>query len=249
MIQKFSKNTFDAIGSYVYVYSDPDTKKTFYVGKGKGNRVFDHLNDNSENEKCLRIQEIRSRGKDPLIEILAHGLDDETALKVEAAAIDLIGIENLTNLQRGHDSSLYGKIEVSMLDARYSHEELSENDITDNVIILKLSKTYHKGMNPTELYDAVRGHWKVDLKSAQKIEFAFAVHDGMILEVYRVVEWFPAHTTFMEREIGKDVENSRYEFIGRIAEESIRRKYKDKSVFQICKKIYREFTYIWGKSK
>ena len=116
MIQKFSKKTSEALGSYVYVYSDPDTKKPFYVGKGKGNRVFDHLNDNSESAKCLRIQEIRSRGKEPLIEILAHGLDDDTALKVEAAAIDLIGIDNLTNIQRGHDSSSYGKIEVSMLD-------------------------------------------------------------------------------------------------------------------------------------
>lgn len=72
-------------------------------------------------------------GKEPIIEILVHGVDEETALKVEAAAIDLIGIENLTNRQRGHHSSVYGKIEVSLLESRYNCEELSLDDFNDNV--------------------------------------------------------------------------------------------------------------------
>lgn len=254
MIQKFSKKTYEALGSYVYVYSDPDTRKPFYVGKGKGNRVFDHLNDNSENEKCLRIQEIRSRGKEPLIEILAHGLDDDTALKVEAAAIDLIGIENLTNIQRGHESSYYGRIEVSMLDARYSHDELNADDIDDNVILIKINKLYRNGMSAAELYDAVRGHWHVNPDNAQKAEYAFAVYDAMVLEVYKIVGWYPANSTFMERtENDPDRDNlsdSRYEFVGRIAEESVRRKYVDKSVSGLYKKgEANPIKYVFGKSR
>ena len=99
MIKNFSPNTINALEYYVYVYSDPDTKEPFYVGKGKGNRVFTHLDEQSENDKVHKINEIRERGEEPIIEILAHGLDNETALKVEAAAIDLIGIKNLTNIQ------------------------------------------------------------------------------------------------------------------------------------------------------
>lgn len=45
-INEFSKETLSKIGYYVYLYSDPDTKEPFYVGKGKGNRVFNHLKVN-----------------------------------------------------------------------------------------------------------------------------------------------------------------------------------------------------------
>ena len=49
-------------GYYVYVYSDPETRRPFYVGKGKGNRVFNHMDDQSENEKVRKINDIKARG-------------------------------------------------------------------------------------------------------------------------------------------------------------------------------------------
>lgn len=39
---------------YVYQYVDPETNKPFYIGKGKDNRMFHHLNetlDNTDNRK------------------------------------------------------------------------------------------------------------------------------------------------------------------------------------------------------
>ena len=60
MMKKFAMKTKEALGYYVYVYSDPDTHKPFYVGKGKGDRVFNHLSDQSESDngvvsfKCSR---------------------------------------------------------------------------------------------------------------------------------------------------------------------------------------------------
>ena len=41
--------------------------------------TFKHLTDNSESNKVYKIQENEKRGKEPIIEILAHGLDEETA--------------------------------------------------------------------------------------------------------------------------------------------------------------------------
>ena len=232
MIKNFSHNTKEELKYYVYVYSDPDTKKPFYVGKGKGNRVFNHLDDESENDKVHKIKEIRERGKEPVIEILAHGLDNDTALKVEAAAIDLIGIKNLTNRQRGHESSTYGKIEVSLLDARYSHEKLKEEDIEDNIILIRINKRYRNDMSPQELYDATRGYWRLNVENAKKADYALSVYEGMVLEVYEIAEWLPALSTFMDRPGKPNPENmkGRYEFVGRIAEDNIRKQFTDKSV-------------------
>ena len=59
MLERFSSKTIKELGYYVYVYSDPDTHKPFYVGKGKANRVFDHLKDTKESEKVKTQEEIK----------------------------------------------------------------------------------------------------------------------------------------------------------------------------------------------
>ena len=41
----FTKEVIDQLQYYVYRLIDPRTGQTFYVGKGKGNRVFAHVND------------------------------------------------------------------------------------------------------------------------------------------------------------------------------------------------------------
>ena len=250
MLKKFTAKTIEALGYYVYVYSDPDTKKPFYVGKGKGNRVFQHLSDQSESDKARKISDIKAKGKEPVIEILAHGLDEITSLKVEAAAIDLIGIENLTNQQRGHESSLFGKIDVSKLNARYMKEELKEEDIVDNVMLIRINKLYHNNMTDIELYEATRGYWKINVDQAKKIDYVLSVYEGMVLEAYEAEEWFPALSTFMNRKecrTAKDLEG-RYEFVGRIADEIIRKRYVDKSVAGLFPfGNANPIKYIWGK--
>jgi len=250
MICKFSHDTIAALGQYVYVYSDPDTKKPFYVGKGTGNRVFSHLKDNSDTDKVRKIKEIRKRGKEPLIEILAHGLDDETALKVEAAAIDLIGIDNLTNIQRGYESGEYGKIEVSLLDARYKCEKLYEDDINDNIMMIRINKLYRNDMSDHELYEATRGYWHASIDEASKVDYVLSVYDGMVLEAYEPIDWFYAGSTFMEREDAATgmINEDRIEFVGRVADEKTRRKYVGKSVNEFFKQGQANpIHYIWGR--
>ncbi len=61
----------------------------------------------------------------------------------------------------------------------------------------------------------------------------------MVLEVYRITEWFPAFSTMMNQHVDEDAKEdlqNRYEFVGTIAPEEIRKKYKDKSVAGIFAK-------------
>ena len=226
--KEFSQNTIKNLGYYVYIYSNPDTKQPFYIGKGKGNRCFNHLFQDNDSEKVAKIQEIIKNGKEPIIEILVHGVDEETALKVEAAAIDLIGIDKLTNVHKGHHASTYGRVDVDELNARYNQKNLNLEDITDDVIMIRINTTYYNGISDFDLYEMTRCCWKVNLNQASKAKYAFSIYDGMIMEVYEIKAWFPAYSTMhnfkqLEETVEKDV--GRYEFIGNVAPEEIRKKY------------------------
>jgi uncharacterized protein len=39
-INKFSSEIIRKLKNYVYIYTDPENNEIFYVGKGKGDRVF-----------------------------------------------------------------------------------------------------------------------------------------------------------------------------------------------------------------
>ncbi len=249
MLRAFSNEAIEKLMYYVYVYSDPDTKEPFYVGKGKGNRVFNHLTDQSETEKVAKIKEILDKGKEPLMEILAHGLDEDTAFKVEAAAIDLIGINHLTNQIRGHKSGEYGKIEVSMLDARYNAESISLEEIRHNVMMIRINNLYRNDLTEVELYDITRGYWRLNPKQAEKVEYVLAVYFGMVVEVYKPILWLPALSTYTTRkDVNPDFAKTRYEFVGKVAEDSIRKNYFNKSVKDLFSPGEQNpIKYIWRK--
>jgi hypothetical protein len=87
------------LGYYVYLYVDPRSGRPFYVGKGRGSRVLAHLSDVGDSGKVRLIREIRASGHEPELEILAHGLPDEgIALKIEAAVMQALGVDDLTNI-------------------------------------------------------------------------------------------------------------------------------------------------------
>ena len=200
--------------AYVYLYIDPRDGKPFYIGKGRGNRLFTHLGDTSENEKVARIAEIREAGLEPQIDILRYGLSDSEARLVEAAAIDLYGKENLTNRMAGFHPGSFGRLTykdvITMLTAK-------EVRVRHKVMLITINRLYRSGMTELELYEATRGAWVVGERRSE-VEYAFAVYQGIVREVYRIEKWHPAGTLSYEtRELGIPRKQPRWEFSGHVA--------------------------------
>lgn len=230
----FSNSVVRELKYYVYIYSNPITNEIFYVGKGKENRVFSHLNDALESKKVAYISDLRSKGLEPKIEILIHGLDDDiTALRVEAAIIDLIGINDLANQKGGYKSALYGRMSIEQINSAYNKQRV---DIIEPSILIRINQAFRYSMSEMELYDYTRGQWKIQPNIAKEAKYGFAIYKGIVQEVYEILNWYEAGKTLNVRKNFKYIERAddaiegRYEFIGNIAPDEIRNKYKYKSV-------------------
>lgn len=218
---KLSQSTIEKLEYYVYLLIDPRTNKTFYVGKGHGNRINHHLigaleENLDEKEKVKTIRSIQSLGLEVGLVILRHGLTEKEAYEIECAMIDFIGVKHLTNLVKGHHSFDKGVMSLSELKIKYEAEEAK---IDVSVVLININKKYDRSMSREELYEATRKDWVVKLSNVQKTKYVFAVYRGIIREVYIANQWLPSQE--ME---------GRYVFVGDVAPEIIRQKYIYKSV-------------------
>jgi hypothetical protein len=149
------------LGYYVYLYVNPIDDSVFYVGKGKSGRALAHLRLNEKKEIAKIIREIRAAGEEPRIELLAHALRNaEAAHRVEAAAIDLIGLGNLANAVRGQGVK-FGRMPIREVVAHYTRRKAN---IREPSILIRINKLYRYGMTDAELYDATRSAWRVGPK-------------------------------------------------------------------------------------
>jgi len=95
---------------YVYGLIDPRMNSIFYIGKGKGKRVFQHLNEKEEihsnTEKLRIIHEIQKEGHEVGYVIIGENLSEDAALLLERLLIYRIGRKifdegHLTNIVPG----------------------------------------------------------------------------------------------------------------------------------------------------
>lgn len=138
----FSNATIATIKSYVYVLTDDDDR-IFYVGKGEGNRVFDHVeevralikydplglltvpeDDETEQDgltpKRSLIAKLLKSNKSPGMYVVREGLTKNEALLIEAVLISVLEWQfkdSLRNSNAGHGTRHYGLKSVYELEA------------------------------------------------------------------------------------------------------------------------------------
>lgn len=197
-ITAFSEKTLSAInGYYVYALIDPRSNDVFYIGKGTGNRVFSHEAESgksleSEKEKIRKIQDIENNGFSVKRIMVNWGLSEQEAFAAEASLINLLNVISdirLTNIVAGHH--VHESLTVETFEQRFGAELLKTEEIKHNILVIKINKQYRQNMSNYEIYDAVRGMWRVSLNSikSKEIRYVFAVYNGLIVGVYKPDEW------------------------------------------------------------
>lgn len=185
----FLPGVAEKLGYYVYALRDPNGR-IFYIGKGKGDRVYQHAalarkvqGESAGQLKLETIRSIHAAGQEVVVDVIRHGLTDEEAYEAEGAVIDalrLIGID-LTNAARGKWANSQGWLPLEELRARYAAAPV---EIDDRVVLIRINKLFRHGMTVDELYTATRQWWVMNPQ--RKPELAFAVFNGVVRAVYRI---------------------------------------------------------------
>jgi len=213
----------EQLGIYVYAYIDPRTGLPFYIGKGQAARAVSHLTAEGESRKIALIDDIRLDGFEPQLDIVQHSLPDEdTALRIEAALIDMLGLSSLSNEVHGWRYRFEGRSRLTDLIGRYSRPLTIE----ETCILIRINKLYRPEMTADELYEATRGIWKVGDRRS-RASFAVAVFKGVVREVYKIEQWHQAGTTqYRTRTFTPQQCLGRWEFTGAVAIEDMREKFR-----------------------
>src|SRR3954447_5939481 len=170
-IDSFPPEVAAKLLTYVYRLIDPRNGETFYVGKGQGNRVFAHVRaevkveDEELDQRLDCIRQIHFAGLQVGYVIHRHGMDEQTALHVEAALIDTyLGV---TNIAPGLGANDYGPAHPTELVERYAAEPAV---FEHKALLISVNRTAAE----TSLYQATRYAWKVSREKAIEAEVILA---------------------------------------------------------------------------
>lgn len=197
-MQSIPSEVADKLGWYVYRLIDPRNGETFYVGKGKGNRLFEHVNgalaavslgndsEDAQDLKSQRIKEIHVADLQVGHVIHRHGIESEDiAFQIEAAVMD--AYPGLANRAGGHDSGDYGCRHVKEIIDEYSATEF---EVSDRLILISINKSFDE--EGKSVYDAVRGIWRMSMSRAQGYSLVLAHRRGVVIGAFFPSRWLPA---------------------------------------------------------
>ena len=228
----FGQKAIEILGYYVYGLFDPaDPAWPFYLGKGRGNRVFHHVAgteklgpDDLMALKDERIAAIKSTGASVIHKVIRFGLSETEALKVEASLIDLVNhikLGHLTNLVSGHGVA---ESIIDTVDLAFALNA-TELDSEEPLLLIKIERRWGelldgKNRRPSsitraEIFDAVKGDWVVSVPRAKSARCGLAVARGLVRSVFVPADWKDAGYENRKRMTGELGDGGHGDFIGK----------------------------------
>jgi hypothetical protein len=218
----FSEHVSSKLGNYVYRLVDPRNGETFYIGKGTGNRVFDHAHgalqfendcEDSTSSKIGRIRDIRNEGLDVLHIIHRHGIPDSAIFEVEAALIDVF--PGLSNEQGGHHSYDRGPMNSEQIIKKYGLPII--DDEPEHKLLLINVNNIEDRTSIDAVYKQTQCSWRISVDKARQADYVLSVYRGVVIGVFIADKWVESTP---ETFPGRD-HLGRYGFIGKPAPDEI----------------------------
>ena len=116
----------------------------------------------------------------------------------------------------------------SKAEDHWSSGPVEVEEFTEPTMIIKISRAYREGMSDDDIREATQGWWRITPGTANKAKLILAVANGMVKGVYR------RSGPWQKDETGDH--DGRYRFDGRAADDSVVRKFKDRSVAELFPK-------------
>ena len=192
MEKSFKQSVIEGLKCYVYALVDPRYNRIFYVGKGTGNRVYQHaqaaLCDDSQSLKLSTIREILSLRLEVKYYIIRHNLSEQEAYLVESSIIDLLTYkafnkENiLTNIVSGHHQWNEGIKTDEEINILYDCPKI-EPIPGERLLLVSLNKSYKQSKASgvylrSNDYESARKYWKISPNKADKIDYILGIYKG-----------------------------------------------------------------------
>ena len=240
----FDEKTKLELKYYVYLLINPETKTPFYVGKGEGNRVFDHLDEAKQGKKGTdkldEIQAILKKNKTVDHVIVRHGLNEKTAYQIEASLIDTFRyIPSFNDFVSGNIQGGMNSIENGLMsseEVKRKYNAIPLNSIPADTIIININSSYKRASGKNKLYQATKERWRMDKTRLEGIKYVLSEFKGLIVEVFEVKKWYSIKRQYNPgtKKAGKTYIG--YGFDGQVALNKVRNLYINKSVAHKKKK-------------
>lgn len=221
----FPPGVVEKLKFYVYRLIDPRNGETFYVGKGKGNRIFAHIRGAEDIEgdeldnKMKRIRQIRLAGFDVAHVIHRHGMDEATSFEVESALMD--AYPGLTNEAGGVGGNEFGAMHALEIIREYAAQPAV---FKHDALLISVNRS---ALAQATLYEATRFAWKISPAKATKAEVILATVQGVIKGAFVADEWLEATPKNFP---GRQEVPGRFGFVGRDAPKAVWQLYVGKRV-------------------
>ena len=194
MIKTIPQAAIEQLKYYVYRLIDPRDNEVFYIGKGEGNRVLDHVQGTLKvkqlslmSEKEDQIFGIKNAGLEVQYDIIKHGLTEEQALLIESVLIDYVGHQALKNKVRGHHANETGLMSLQEVINKYAAPQIK---IEHRCLLININKLYKLEMSDDEVYNSTKQSWIIGSKTAH-VDIVLATYKGIVRGVYLIKDWYP----------------------------------------------------------